>query len=39
MILLVFYVMVSGVALMQEGCDTIDLLCYGVRSDSYVRRL
>ena len=27
---------VSGVALMQEGCDIIDILCYGVRSGSYV---
>ena len=36
MILLTFYVMVSGVALMQEGCDIIGLLCYGVnRRGSY----
>ena len=39
MILLTFYVIVSGVALMQEGCDIIDLLCYGVRSGSYAGRL
>ena len=39
MILLTFYVKVSGVALMQVVCDIIDLLCYCVRSDSYAGRL
>ena len=39
MILLTFYVMVSGVALMQKGCDIIDLLYYCVRSGSYAGRL
>ena len=39
MILLTFYVIVSGVALTQEGCDIIGLLCYGVRSGSYPGRL
>ena len=38
-ILLAFYVIVSGVALMKEGCDIIDLLCYCVRSGSYLGRL
>ena len=38
-ILLAFYVIVSGVALMQVGCDIIDLLCLGVRSGSYAGRL
>ena len=39
MILLAFYVMVSGVALIQEGCDIIGLLCYCVRSGSYAGML
>ena len=41
MILLTFYVMVSiEVALMQEGCDIIYILCDGVnRSGSYAERL
>ena len=39
MILLAFYDIVSGVALMQEGCDIIDLLCYCVRSGFYAGRL
>ena len=34
MILLTFYIIVSGVVLMQEGCDIIDLLFYGDRSGS-----
>ena len=38
-ILFIFYVIVSGEALMQEGCDIIHLLCYCVRSDSYAGRL
>ena len=38
MILLTIYVIVSGVALMQEGCDIIGLLCYSVRNDSYADR-
>ena len=39
MILLAFYDKVSGVALMQVGCDIIDHLCYCVRSGSYAGRL
>ena len=39
MIILAFYVVVSGVALMQDGCDFIGLLCYCVRSGSYAGRL
>ena len=40
MILLAFYVIVSGGALMQEDCETIGLLCYGVnRRGSYAGRL
>ena len=39
MILFTFYVIVSGVTLMQEGCDIIHLLCYGVRRGSYAGRL
>ena len=39
MILLALYIIVSGVALMHEGCDIIDLLCYCVRSGSYAVRL
>ena len=39
MILLTFYVIVSGVALMQEGCCIIGLLCYCVRTGSYAGRL
>ena len=35
MILLTFFVMVSGMALMQEGCDIIGLIYYSVRSGSY----
>ena len=38
-ILLTFYDKVSGEALMQEGCDIIHLLCYGVRRGSYAGRL
>ena len=38
--LLAFYVIVSGVALMQEGCYIIGLLCYGVnKRGSYAGRL
>ena len=41
MISLTFYVMVSiGVALMQEGCDIIGLLCDGVnKRGSYAETL
>ena len=39
MILLTFNVMVSGVALMQVGCDIIDILYYCVRSGSNAGRL
>ena len=39
MILVTFYVMVSGVALMQVGCDIIHLLYYFVRSGSYAGRM
>ena len=39
MISLAFYVIVSEVALMQEGCDIIGLLCYSVRRGSYAGRL
>ena len=40
MISLTFYVVSIGVALMQGGCDIIDLLCNGVnRSGSYAGRL
>ena len=40
MILLAFYVIVSEVALMQEECDIIGLLCYGViKRGSYAGRL
>ena len=39
MILLTFYIIASGEALMQEGCDIIDLSCYCVRSGSYAGRL
>ena len=34
-ILLTFNVMMSGVALMQDGCDIIGLIYYCVRSGSY----
>ena len=39
--LLIVYVIVSiGVALMQEGCDIIGLLCDGIyKSGSYAERL
>ena len=39
MILFTFYIILSGVARMQEGCDIINLLCHCVRSGSYVGRL
>ena len=36
-VLLALYFSVSGMAPMQEGCDIIDLLCYGLRIGSYAR--
>ena len=39
MILLAFYDIVSGVALMQEGCDIIDILYLCIRNGSYAGKL